>query len=120
MVVKTWLSLKLVVSLVVVVKNHGSRKELAALVQERLDARAQARADKDFATADAIRDQLTALLDSVARRLGVDVEQRSEIEDAKQDGVTRLVSLLFGLFELEGERHVLAGLWGAGLRPVAP
>ncbi|GGK76897.1 cysteine--tRNA ligase [Ornithinimicrobium pekingense] len=34
---------------------------LAALVQERLDARAQARADKDFATADAIRDQLTAL-----------------------------------------------------------
>ncbi|GAA1165306.1 cysteine--tRNA ligase [Ornithinimicrobium humiphilum] len=34
---------------------------LAALVQERLDARARARADKDFATADAIRDQLTAL-----------------------------------------------------------
>ncbi len=34
---------------------------LAALVQDRLDARAQARADKDFATADAIRDQLTAL-----------------------------------------------------------
>ncbi|KUG58305.1 cysteine--tRNA ligase [Serinicoccus chungangensis] len=34
---------------------------LAALVQDRLDARAQARADRDFATADAIRDQLTAL-----------------------------------------------------------
>lgn len=34
---------------------------LAALVQERLRARAQARADKDFAAADAIRDQLTAL-----------------------------------------------------------
>ena len=34
---------------------------LAALVQERLDARAQARAQKDFAAADAIRDQLTAL-----------------------------------------------------------
>ena len=36
-------------------------KVLGALVQDRLDARAQARADKDFATADAIRDQLTAL-----------------------------------------------------------
>ena len=34
---------------------------LAALVEERLAARAQARADKDFATADAVRDQLTAL-----------------------------------------------------------
>jgi cysteinyl-tRNA synthetase len=34
---------------------------LAALVQERLDARAQARAQKDFAAADAIRDSLTAL-----------------------------------------------------------
>jgi cysteinyl-tRNA synthetase len=34
---------------------------LAALVQERLDARASARAEKDFAAADAIRDQLTAL-----------------------------------------------------------
>ncbi|QFG69526.1 cysteine--tRNA ligase [Ornithinimicrobium pratense] len=34
---------------------------LAALVQERLAARTQARADKDFAAADAIRDQLTAL-----------------------------------------------------------
>ncbi|ANS80023.1 Cysteinyl-tRNA synthetase [Serinicoccus hydrothermalis] len=34
---------------------------LAALVQERLDARARARADKDFAAADAIRDQLGEL-----------------------------------------------------------
>ncbi|WP_151525428.1 cysteine--tRNA ligase [Serinicoccus kebangsaanensis] len=34
---------------------------LAALVQERLDARAQARTDKDFARADAIRDHLTSL-----------------------------------------------------------
>lgn len=34
---------------------------LDALVEERLTARAQARADKDFAAADAIRDQLTAL-----------------------------------------------------------
>ncbi|MFX0538872.1 cysteine--tRNA ligase [Ornithinimicrobium sp. Y1847] len=34
---------------------------LAALVQQRLDARAQARADKDFALADQIRDQLTDL-----------------------------------------------------------
>ena len=34
---------------------------LGALVEERLAARAQARADKDFAAADAIRDQLTAL-----------------------------------------------------------
>ena len=34
---------------------------LAALVQERLDARERARAEKDFAEADAIRDQLAAL-----------------------------------------------------------
>jgi len=34
---------------------------LGALVEDRLAARAQARTDKDFATADAIRDQLTAL-----------------------------------------------------------
>ena len=41
----------------------GGRAEevLGALVQERLAARAAARAEKDFATADAIRDQLTAL-----------------------------------------------------------
>ncbi len=45
----------------------GSREDdrgmevLAALVQDRLDARAQARAEKDFATADAIRDHLTTL-----------------------------------------------------------
>ena len=45
----------------------GSREDdrgmevLAALVQERLDARARARAEKDFATADAIRDHLTTL-----------------------------------------------------------
>nr|WP_306237867.1 MULTISPECIES: cysteine--tRNA ligase [unclassified Ornithinimicrobium] len=34
---------------------------LDALVQERLDARAAARAERDFAAADAIRDQLTSL-----------------------------------------------------------
>lgn len=34
---------------------------LAGLVQERLEARAAARADRDFATADAIRDQLSSL-----------------------------------------------------------
>ncbi|WP_131105728.1 cysteine--tRNA ligase [Ornithinimicrobium sufpigmenti] len=43
--------------------DEGGRagEVLAALVEERLAARAQARADKDFAAADAIRDQLTAL-----------------------------------------------------------
>src|SRR5699024_4825430 len=39
----------------------GSSSILDALVQERLRARAQARADRDFATADAIRDQLGAV-----------------------------------------------------------
>ncbi|WP_114905674.1 cysteine--tRNA ligase [Ornithinimicrobium murale] len=39
----------------------GSAEQvLDALVQDRLDARAAARADRDFATADAIRDELTA------------------------------------------------------------
>ena len=43
--------------------DEGGRagEVLAALVEERLAARTQARADKDFAAADAIRDQLTAL-----------------------------------------------------------
>ena len=42
--------------------GRGATEEvLAALVQERLDARAAARAAKDFATADEIRDQLAAI-----------------------------------------------------------
>ncbi|GAA1155400.1 cysteine--tRNA ligase [Ornithinicoccus hortensis] len=42
-------------------EGSGSTDVLDALVQSRLDARAAARADKDFATADAIRDELTGL-----------------------------------------------------------
>ncbi|MFK5635641.1 cysteine--tRNA ligase [Ornithinimicrobium sp. LYQ103] len=42
-------------------ENDTAAQVLGALVQDRLDARARARADKDFSTADAIRDQLTTL-----------------------------------------------------------
>ena len=48
----------------------GVEHQLGALVESLLDQRATARADRDFATADAIRDQLTAA--------GVSVEDRPD------------------------------------------
>jgi uncharacterized membrane protein len=56
--------------------------------QNRMQAVAERRAELDVQIsllAEHEITQLTALLDAVARRLGVEVEQRSEIEDAKQD-----------------------------------
>jgi uncharacterized membrane protein len=56
--------------------------------QNRMQAVAERRAELDVQIsllAEHEVTQMMALLDAVARRLGVEVEQRSEIEDAKQD-----------------------------------